>query len=87
MHEPEHSVRGSLFFTINESSRSMHGLFLSCLLLTPELANEPRCVNQALEASLKGEGRPGSARHSLPQVSTHNESIEGCAEPGACLKH
>ena len=26
---------------------------LICLLLAPTLANEPRCVNQALEASLK----------------------------------
>ena len=31
-------------------------LNFSHLLLAPDLADEPRCVNQALEASWKGRG-------------------------------
>ena len=51
----------SLFFTINSSRRMGAILFFlkknfSHLLLAPDLADEPRCVNQALEASWKGRG-------------------------------
>ena len=59
---------------------------LICLLLAPTLANEPRCVNQALEASLKGRrargGETGSAQHPSFRISANNEQRRPCRAQG-----
>lgn len=84
VHDPQHSVTWSLL-PMTAAGAGVILFSLTCFWLLTLQINEPRCLNQALEASLEGRGARGGRGGALtPPVSAMRaqNGLPGSLLPG-----